>query len=283
LAALLVVFWVLICVANLADNGHVFVWTTLLLVPVITVSAAVAFALRAGQRARAALSAAYSAFPPVRDGAPTRCRVCGVVLAWRHDQAIVACEFCRSENLVHPDVLASVSWERAATVQQFDHQLRSRIANGYRAAAKGTAVMIGAVVGTPIACILLVTAVLVVHRLAIGQRAADDSIEYLGVQVGNRWCVAELIEKRSGHFLIDHGTKPPKEYRGRRRRWLRSTERRGTFKATALRGRRVKLPDGREKDVTGVIYLGSERQNYLVLTGIEERPARGACFAAKLP
>lgn len=282
-AVLLVLFWIAICAFNIADHGPLTAWLSMLLIPVVIVGVAIVVAVRAGRKARSALAEAFGAFPPVREGAPTRCRVCGAALAWREDDAIVSCAFCQAENLVHPDILATVSWERSTTLADFESRLRDRTSHALKTAARGSAITIGALIVAPVGTLLLVAATMTVVRVAMGYRPTDKTIQYVAVKGSKRWCVAKVLKDQGSTLLVDFGDKPPKAYRKKPKRRVAAKDASAVFRAGALEGKRVRLPDGRVKKVDSTHYQGDIGGNVLMLTALEERQVAGACLEGEPP
>lgn len=258
LVVVAILFWDLIMVVAIGLGSDVVTFAALAILPTAIILSAIFVAVGAGRKARAELAGLYAAAAPVRQGAPTRCRVCGATLPPEHDRGIVSCAFCGSDNLVSPGVLAATTWHRTRSLEEYKNHIEERAKRAFSAAAKGTAIVVASAVGAPVASFFAVVVVIVFYSTIIkGHRAADQSVKYVAVRSAGRWCVTEAK---------DGGP---------------SGERRGPFAVRALIGRNVHH-EGRELEVSGASHdptLG----NVLMLSGLLERPVSGTCLVGEPP
>jgi hypothetical protein len=154
--------------------------------------------------------------------------------------------------------LAATTWHRTRSLEEYKSHIEERAKRAFRAAAKGTAIVVASAVGAPIASFLAVVMVIVLYATIIkGHRVADQTIEYVAVRSGGRWCVTESKDVEP------------------------TSERRGPFAVRALIGRNVHH-EGRELEVSGASHdptLG----NVLMLSGLLERPVSGTCLVGEPP
>jgi len=249
--------WDVIMVVAIGTGADVFAFAALALLPTAIMLGAIMVAVRAGRTARAELAGLYAAAAPVRQGAPTRCRVCGAALPLELEKGIVSCAFCGSDNLVLPKILAAVTWHRTRSLEDYKAHIEARAKRAFSAAARGAAIVAVSAVGAPLASLAAVVVALVFHSVVIkGQRVADETIKYVAVRTAGGWCITESTAGGTSS-----GNRP--------------------FTASVLIGHNVHH-EGRELKVSGASHepgLG----NVLLLDGLQERPVVGACLVGEPP
>jgi predicted RNA-binding Zn-ribbon protein involved in translation (DUF1610 family) len=169
------------------------------------------------RRVRAALERVKMqarALPPVREGQPHRCHVCGGPVAPTAGEAVARCPFCQADNLVDGAVRSEVAAGRERDMAGLAHEVAAEarrvkeVAERAQRAVLGTtvaAVVAGYGLGAPVACL----AMIVVFG---GEAELNRDAEYLWRETEDRGrCLAEVQRSTDGRVRLDVGTGPEVE------------------------------------------------------------------------
>ncbi len=249
--------------------------------PLVVFAASGLFLFTAIGRARRKLQLACAANPPAAAGEPATCHVCGAPLPVVAHGAIVACDFCRADNVVSAEVLRRVHDVRHIVLDDFAADVRSQTIAVGSTAGRVTALAFGAALAAPVVVLVLCASIVVV---AGGVEAPPDlTMEYVVAPTSAGTCVAEVERRLDGTVAYDFGSAPgmPSGPQAQPRGTVPAI-----LRATELVGRVVRRPDGRASRVTRVTYSGIIVDHQLHLEPVATGPhaptyvyARGACFA----
>lgn len=163
-------------------------------------------ALRHVHRRGAALVERCAAVPPVAQGHPARCHVCGGPLEVHARQGIVRCGFCQADNLVSRSVLSRLGARRQARIGQLLEQVQGEArALDQSAMAAGAAAFATVLLAPVVGFVLLVG--IVIAGTATETEPLPDAVYALAPYTNTR-CVVRVVRAGSGEVL-EHGTDRP--------------------------------------------------------------------------
>ena len=167
--------------------------------------ALVAFMWLRMRKQRQQFEASRAAIPGAH-GQPPECRACGADLP-RGPGPYVACEYCKCDNLVDPNVLRRVGRATQETLDAFEARLKRAGSDATATSLKSVASFVVGSVGIPLAWLVVFIVGTLVVALIVGDSRAPKKPIAL-VTFGKDRCVAELREFEDGKFDIDAGKLP---------------------------------------------------------------------------
>lgn len=163
-------------------------------------------ALRHLRRRGRALEARCAAAPPVAEGQPARCHVCGGPLEVPSGRAIVRCAHCQADNLISKDILARIGVQHAARAGQIAEQVRGEAsALDKSALSTGGLAVATALLAPALGFVLFVAVVITAVTLETGP--IPDAV-YAFVPVTNTRCIARVVAGPGGTLLDFELNKP---------------------------------------------------------------------------
>jgi hypothetical protein len=177
------------------------------LVPLAVAAGAALLASRPLVRRRREMQAACLATPAARQGAPLGCHVCGGPLREAAlAEAVVRCDFCASDNLVDPPIVAALAGSQKVVLARFGETIRDEAARfrGAANAAKG-AMIVAALIAPMLG---LFSAFGVAMTLASITAETRSNTEYTFVERPEGTCLA-LVSRYQDHVRLSFGATPP--------------------------------------------------------------------------
>lgn len=165
-----------------------------------------ALALRHVYRRGVALEARCVAAPPVAEGHPARCHVCGGPLEVRARTGIARCGFCQADNVVSEAAWSRIGARRQAQVGQLVERVQGEARALDRSALSAGVAAFAIVLLSPLLGFVLFVAVALVGT-AIETAPLPDGV-YALVPVANTRCVAQVVRASTGEVL-EHGFDSP--------------------------------------------------------------------------
>lgn len=141
-------------------------------------------------RRRRALQTACAAQPPRADGEACTCRVCGGSLS-AGSTGVVRCAYCRTDNIVAPDVVVRAAKSRVPALAAYEARVRRELTSIGGATIRAAVVgLVGALVMPFVGGMFAILSSLLAAKMV--RYAADSRTEYTLVRVGSTDCVARI-------------------------------------------------------------------------------------------
>lgn len=176
------------------------------MLPLVVGAGASALALRHVYRRGVALAERCAAAPPIAEGHPARCHVCGGPLQVQGGQGLARCGFCQADNLVSAKLLSGYGARRQEAVGQLVEQVRGEARALDRGALSAGAAAFGVVLLSPIVGLAVFVAAAVTGT-AIETGPISDA-RYAWVPVANTRCIAR-VKHESGGDVLEFGLDRP--------------------------------------------------------------------------